>query len=94
MSHTRGGLNLEGVVKPHFNYRPHPKDDGGGGTPFPGPGWGGWRGTRPPIQVRSQDEGGGLGTGGGYPLLEQHSVYLLRGGRYASCVHAGGFSCF
>ena len=25
---------------------------------------------------------------------EQHSEYLLRGGRYASCVHAGGLSCF
>ena len=31
--------------------------------------------------------------GGGYPLPEQHSVYLLRGGRYASCFHAGGLSC-
>ena len=30
---------------------------------------------------------------GGYPQPEQHSVYLLRGGRYASCVHAGGLSC-
>ena len=27
------------------------------------------------------------------PHQEQHSVYLLRGGRYASCVHAGGLSC-
>ena len=25
---------------------------------------------------------------------EQHSEHLLRGGRYASCVHAGGLSCF
>ena len=24
---------------------------------------------------------------------EQHSEYLLRGGQYASCVHAGGLSC-
>ena len=32
-------------------------------------------------------------SGGGYPQLEQHGVYLLRGGRYASCVHAGGLSC-
>ena len=31
---------------------------------------------------------------GGYPLLQQHSVCLLRGGRYASCVHAGGLSCY
>ena len=24
---------------------------------------------------------------------EQHSEYLLHGGQYASCVHAGGLSC-
>ena len=30
---------------------------------------------------------------GGYPQLEQYGVYLLRGGRHASCVHAGGLSC-
>ena len=32
----------------------------------------------------------------GYPPLpqqEQHSIYWLCGGRYASCVHAGGLSC-
>ena len=66
---------------------------GGWGYPHPGqiPGWGtGWGGIGyPPIQVRSQDGGGG----GRGPLPEQHSVYLLRGGRYASCVHAGGLSC-
>ena len=28
-----------------------------------------------------------------YPQLEQHSMYLLHGGQYASCVHAGGLSC-
>ena len=46
--------------------------------------------------------GGGTGQGGtpipgqdrGVPQPEQHSVYLLCGGRYASCVHAGGLSCF
>ena len=26
------------------------------------------------------------------PQSEQHSMYLLRGGRYASCIHAGGLS--
>ena len=36
---------------------------------------------------------------GGYPAwggtqLGQHKEYLLHGGRYASCVHAGGLSCF
>ena len=25
---------------------------------------------------------------------EQHSEHLLRGGRYVSCIHAGGLSCF
>ena len=34
------------------------------------------------------------GRRGGVPPTEQHGVYLLRGGRYASCVHAGGLSCF
>ena len=34
----------------------------------------------------------------GYPTLGgtqlgQHREYLLHGGRYASCVHAGGLSC-
>ena len=45
-------------------------------------------GGTPPIQVPGQDGGGG-----GVPELEQYSGYFLRGGRYASCVHAGGLSC-
>ena len=31
--------------------------------------------------------------GGGGTQLGQHREYLLHGGRYASCVHAGGLSC-
>ena len=31
---------------------------------------------------------------GGGTQLGQHSEYLLHSGRYASCVHAGGLSCF
>ena len=60
----------------------------GWGTPFPGPmgGAGAVGGRVPPIQVRSQDE-----VGGGTPY--RHSVYLLRGGRYASCIHAGELYC-
>ena len=39
--------------------------------------------------------GGGVGQpGGGSAKIEQHREYLLHGGRYASCVHAGGLSCF
>ena len=53
----------------------------GGGVPNPDLGWGGT--TWP-----------GLDGGGGTPHpLEQHSEHLLRGRRYASCVHAGGLSC-
>ena len=33
------------------------------------------------------------GGGGGSAKIEQHREYLLHGGRYASCVHAGGLSC-
>ena len=42
--------------------------------------------------------GGGSGPaasgGGGSANIAQHREYLLHGGRYASCVHAGGLSCF
>ena len=41
--------------------------------------------------------GGGSGPaagGGGSAKIEQHREYLLHGGRYASCVHAGGLSCY
>ena len=43
-----------------------------------------------------QPEGGGSGPaggGGGSAKIGQHREYLLHGGRYASCVHAGGLSC-
>ena len=49
----------------------------GGGT-LPGPAGGG---------------GGTLAGVGGGTELGQHREYLLHGGRYASCVHAGGLSC-
>ena len=63
----------------------------GGGYPIPGVGGTptlGWGVPQPGL-----DSGGGYL---GYPLThqtEQHSEHLLRGGRYASCVHAGGLSC-
>ena len=47
--------------------------------------------------VRSSHPGGGSGPaiqgGGGSAKIGQHREYLLHGGRYASCVHAGGLSC-
>ena len=35
----------------------------------------------------------GSGWGGGTPGTGQHMEYLINGGRYASCVDAGGLSC-
>ena len=61
-----------------------------GGTPFPGP----VRGLGVPPPGKGVSPCAGQIPGLGYTLPEQHSVYLLRGGRYASCVHAGGLSCF
>ena len=63
------------------------------GVPWPGPHGGypsqGWvpppsRDGIPPIQR----------WGTPAPLIGQQMEYLIRGGRYASCVHAGGLSCF
>ena len=51
--------------------------------------WGGY----PPFHPGQIPGWGGRGQGRGYPLLEQHSVCLLRSWRCASCVHAGGLSC-
>ena len=68
---------------------PHPADGGypilpNGGRGYPISGQDGGA----PVQVRSQVRM----WGGGYPQPEQHSMYLLYGGRYASCVHTG-LSC-
>ena len=79
--------------------------DGGGGVRSSWPG--GWvrssqGGSGPAGGVRSspggqvQPGGGGSGPargGGGSAKIAQHRKYLLHGGRYASCVHAGGLSC-
>ena len=91
------------------NYRPHPKDGEGTvftgvclstvGYPsprffpwslVPGPFWVGgtsvlfiWNWGTPPVET-------------GDPLTQktdQHSEYLLRGGQYVFCGHAGGLSC-
>ena len=77
----------DGVPPPRLGmrYPPGPgmgyPPDLGWGTPKPDLGWG----TPPDLR--------------GYPptwdgVPPQHSEYLLRGGRYASCVHAGGLSCY
>ena len=74
-----------------------------GGTPHPDlgreyPPVQTWKGVTPPPPHPDLGRGypiyPGQVPGGGYPQLEQHSVYFLRGRRYASCVHAGRLSCF
>ena len=35
----------------------------------------------------------GGGTWGTPTVTRQHMEYMISGGRYASCVHAGGLSC-
>ena len=59
------------------------------GTPQPGMGY-------PPVQIwmgySPVQTWGGISPPPGQET-EQHSEHLLRGGRYASCVHAGGLSC-
>ena len=74
---------------------------GGGSGPAAGEGWvrSSCRGGSDPAGggwVRSSRGGSGPagGGGGGSAKIEQHREYLLHGGRYASCVHAGGLSCF
>ena len=59
-----------------------------GGTPIPG------QNRRYPIQLMGGTPVWVPGQDGGIPQLEQHSVHLLRGRRYASCVHARGLSCW
>ena len=83
-----GGTPAGGV--PHLRY---PLSDLAGGyptlgTPPVGPGWGVplLGGTPPRVPLPSIGPGRG---GGGVPDME----YLIRRGRYASCVHAGGLSC-
>ena len=81
---------------------PHPRS-GQGGYPIPGLGWGGtpsqvWTGGTPQTWDRvPPDLGQGtLRTWDGVPPPTWNIAstwHLLRGGRYASCVHAGGLSC-
>ena len=80
----------------------------GGGT-LPGPAGGGYPGREGTLAGGTLARGvpwpggtlaGGVPWLGGYPAqwggtqLGQHREYLLHGGRYASCVHAGGLSCW
>ena len=47
-----------------------------------------------PGQVQPGAGGGTPASGGGYPHFGKQMEYLIRHIRYASCVHAGGLSCY
>ena len=84
--------HLGGVPISHNALQHFPKCHGAdGGVPCqvqPGgvPCWGGTHGG---VPCR-----GGLPCWGGGTLLGQQKEYSLHCGRYASCVHTGGLSCF
>ena len=73
-----------------------------GGSGPAGGGSGPARGVRSSQGGQVQPEGsgpagGGSGPGswgGGSAKIGQQKEYSLHGGRYASCVHAGGLSCY
>ena len=91
-------------------YRPHPKDGEGNVFSLSTPGGRGWWGgtlSHNALQhfpeCHGADTRGGTLPGGtlagGYPsrggtLVGQQKEYSIHGGRYASCVHAGGLSCY
>ena len=66
----------------------HPADRGGTASSWMGYPPVSWMGY-PPVSWMGYPPPGGTPP----PPPEQHNVYLLRDGRYASCVHAGGLSC-
>ena len=65
---------------------PHPAD---GGYPLPRSGQG-----VPPSQAEGVPTWLGVPSQQGVPPPDQHSMYLLCGGQYASCVHTGGLSYY
>ena len=73
--------------KAMFSVCPHLWGEGGGGQPGQ-EGGGQWGGQ---LGVGGVQPGGGVW---GSAKIGQQNEYSLHGGRYASCVHAGGLSCF
>ena len=80
----------------------YPPPGGGGGGGYPGPvpppppggGGGGVPGSGTPPPPRGYPGQVPPPPGGGGTRVGQQKEYSLHGGRYASCVHAGGLSCF
>ena len=66
----------------------------GGQVQLGGSGPAGGRGQVQPGGVGQVQPGGVRSSRGGSAKIGQHREYLLHGGQYASCVHAGGPSCY
>ena len=71
----------------------YPARSSWGGT-LPGPAGGGTLPGGYPAQGGTQVGMVPPRSGWGGTQLGQHREYLLHGGQYASCVHAGGLSCY
>ena len=84
---TWSGYPLPG--RPHLTSCTPPLSDLAGGRPPAG------RGV-PPARGRGTPTLGipPIGPGRGVPHFWKHMEYLIRRGRYASCVRAGGLSCY
>ena len=77
------------ITPPHTRYVNPPQSKVGISSPSQGNYPPSKVGTPPPSKVGTSP------IQGRYHLPPpQHSEYLLRGGRYASCVHTGGLSCY
>ena len=91
----REGNSFTLLVCPHLGRVSQLTQPGGGSAS-----WGGGSVSRSRGGSASRGvgcHGGGLGQsggqGGGSAKIGQQNEYSLHGGRYASCVHAGGLSC-
>ena len=91
---------LRGTPARSRGYPRYPPGPGMGYPPGPGMGYPPDLGWGTPQTLDGVPPRHGMGypprSEMGYPppRTDQHSEHLLRGGRYASCVHAGGLSCF
>ena len=94
MGQTSGGIPISHNALQHYPGF-HGADNWEGTLPGPaGVGWGG--GTLPGCGGGTLPGGypaQGVPSPGGGTQLGQQKEYSLHGGRYASCVHAGGLSC-
>ena len=97
-----GGYPARGIPCWGYLGRVPPRPGPDRGVPWPGPDGGvPWQGT-PPARSRWGVPWQGTPPQQGTPpprswwrgtLVGQQKEYLLHGGRYASCIHAGGLSC-